>query len=503
MLDPDMRNTIYQMHEHGISFREIARLFQISRNTVRKVIRQGQNTPRDPRRDRIHVDPELLQRLYRECEGWAQRIHERLTEEEHIAIGYSTLTRLLREQGYGQQANPRCDQVPDEPGLEMQHDTSPYRIPVGGKLRKLIASVLYLRYAKRRYLMFYSVFNRFKMKSFFHEALRFWGYAAGRCIIDNTNLARLRGSGAKAVIVPEMQAFGRQYGFEFICHEIGHANRKAGEERSFWTVETNFLPGRTFESLEDLNRQAFQWATERMDHRPQGKTRLIPLKAFEHEVTFLTPVSPHLSAPYQTHPRGIDQYGYVTFQANYYWVPGEGRGQVKVLEEADRLRIFQNHECLVEYALPPDGVKQQRFVPPGAPTPKYQPKNRHQRSDREAQQLRAMGEDVVAYLDFIQQAPGIQRHQYTRGLLELSSKLKQDVFCKALARALRYRITKLETVRRIAWWCLHELDQPLPAVEVDEQYRDRAAFREGCFTDLPDLSRYELAPEPPKESESK
>ena len=48
-------------------------------------------------------------------------------------------------------------------------------------------------------------------------------------------------------------------------------------------METNFLPGRSFESLEDLNQQALEWATVRMEHRPQGKTRLIPAKAFEHE----------------------------------------------------------------------------------------------------------------------------------------------------------------------------------------------------------------------------
>src|SRR5215831_665809 len=46
-----------------------------------------------------------------------------------------------------------------------------------------------------------------------------------------------------AVMVPEMEAFAKQYGFRFVCHEKNHPNRKAGEERSFWTVETNFLPG--------------------------------------------------------------------------------------------------------------------------------------------------------------------------------------------------------------------------------------------------------------------
>ena len=42
------------------------------------------------------------------------------------------------------------------------------------------------------------------MKCFLHEALIFWNYAADVCIIDNTNLARLYGTGSNAVIVPEM-----------------------------------------------------------------------------------------------------------------------------------------------------------------------------------------------------------------------------------------------------------------------------------------------------------
>jgi len=41
--------------------------------------------------------------------------------------------------------------------------------------------------------------------------------------------------------------------------------------------------GRTFQNLEDLNRQALEWSTVRMEQRPQGKAGLIPAQAFEHE----------------------------------------------------------------------------------------------------------------------------------------------------------------------------------------------------------------------------
>src|SRR2546429_10004362 len=68
-----------------------------------------------------------------------------------------------------------CDRVPDEPGAEMQHDTSTYRIRPGDRLTLVIASLLYLRYSKRRYFQFFRKFNRFRIKCFLHTALIFLG----------------------------------------------------------------------------------------------------------------------------------------------------------------------------------------------------------------------------------------------------------------------------------------------------------------------------------------
>jgi hypothetical protein len=339
------------------------------------------------------------------------------------------------------------------------------------------------------------------MKCFLHEALMYWGYSAHRCIIDNTNLARLRGAGSRAVIVPEMNAFSRRYGFQFACHAIGHANRKAGNERSFWTVETNFLPGRTFDSLEDLNAQARQWATERMEHRPQTKTRLIPAKLFEHERGYLNQLPPHLPAPYQEHRRGTDQYGYVAFGANYYWVPGSRRDDVKVLQYADHLRIFLRHTCLGEYPLPPDGVRGQHYSPPGQPQPRHQPKNRHRHARHEEQRLRAMGGEVAAYLDYALKACGVQRHRFTRELFAFSRKVTRHVFVKTAQRALHYRIVDLATVRRIAWLCMGQEEGVLPQADVDEDFRQRPAYQEGCLTDQPDLSVYDQLLEEEEEDE--
>jgi transposase len=499
MIAADKRKAIFLLHQDGMSAREIARRLHIDRSTVAVVIAQEGQMPGPVRAPKHQIDPELLLRLYQQCDGWVQRMHEKLTEEEGIQVKYSTLTGMLRRLGISKSSDTRCSQVPDEPGAEMQHDTTVYHLKFGEQPVKVVATVLYLRYSKRRYLRFYRSFDRFKMKCFLHEALMYWGYAPRQCIIDNTNLARLYGTGANAVIVPEMAAFARQYGFEFRCHEKGHSDRKAGEERSFWTVETNFLPGRSFQSLEDLNEQALQWATVRMEHRAQGKAKLIPAKAFEHERRYLTPLPAHLPAPYLVDGRDTDEYGYVAFEANYYWVPGTKREAVKILQYSDRVKIYLGRECLAEYPLPADGVRNQKFYPPGLPAPPHQPHYRKHPTEQEEKRLRGLGPEVSAYLDWVLKIKGLQRHAFLRRLLALSQKVSTELFIQSIQRAARYRITTLETIERITVLYFKEATAEVPLPEVDESFRERQAYLEGSLTEQPDLSIYQDPPQPQHE----
>jgi transposase len=491
MIGPEKRKAIFLLHQEGMALREIVRKLGVHRDTVRGIIEQKGEMPDRVRKDKVVVDEELLRRLYKDCDGYAQRVHEKLVEEEGVAITYPTLTRRLRELEISKPPKSRCDEAPDEPGKEMQHDTTNYLVKFALGWVRVIASLLYLRFSKRRYLKFYRVFNRFKMKCFLHEALMFWGYSASQCIIDNTNLARLRGIGKNAVMVPEMAAFARQYGFEFICHEKNHPNRKAGEEKGLHTVETNFLPGRNFKDLEDMNAQAFEWSTVRMHTRPQGKTKVIPAEAFEYERAYLHKLPSHLPAPYLVHERGTDQYGYIPLHGNYYWVPGTKRDDVKVFEYGNRMEIYLRRERLAAYDLPPDGVKNRKFSPEGYPKPRYSPHNRRRPTEEEEKRLRAMGEAVGRFLDFALKPKGIQRHRFVRELFALSKQTTSQVFLKALERALRYRITDMETVRRIAVLYVAQGEESVPCVEIDENFLEREEYLEGRLTEAPDLAVYD------------
>lgn len=491
MIDPDKRQAIYLLHKEGMGVRDIARRLNVDKNTARLIIAQRGAIPESTRKDKIEIDPELLARLFGECQGWVQRIHEKLTEEQGLEMGYSTLTRQIRALGLGTQKKSRCDQVPDTPGAEMQHDTSPYPLDIGAKRVPVVGSVVYWRYSKIRYLKFYRRFNRFTMKCFLHEALSFWGYAAPICIIDNTNLARLRGTGKNAVMVAEMARFAKQYGFEFICHEIKHSNRKAGNERSFFTVETNFFAGRTFASLADLNRQALEWATVRLLNRPVSKTGLIPAKAFEYEQGFLVKVPPFVPAPYLAHQRATDQYGYVSFDGNFYWVPGSTREDVTVLQYSACLKLYAHRKLLGEYALAGADVKNHKFTPDGKPPPRHQPKNRKKPTTEEERRLRALDPVVDAYLTMTIKPMGTKKHRFIRHLYRLSQKLAAPLFINTLRRALQYRISDGETLERIAVLLMHEGQYELPSVSVDDELHQREAYLEGRFSEDVDLSLYE------------
>ena len=105
-----------------------------------------------------------------------------------------------------------------------------------------------------------------------------------------------------------------------------------------------------------------------------------------------------------------------------------------------------------------------------------------------------MGAEAAAYVDYAIQTAGIQRHRFLRELFALSRRVTPAVFVVTLARALRYRVTQMETLQRIAWFCMSQGNEYLPDVDVDESFRERPAYQEGCLTDEPDLSIYDEAP---------
>ena len=494
MISENLRETIRTLSSTGTAKKEIARLMSIDIKTVRSILNSKTGVPKE-RSDKRDISDELLETLYTSCRGYAHRMQEVFEEEYNIKIGYSTLTRLIREKDMRKKKKHRSSHYEDVPGEEMQHDTSPYILEIGGVKRKVIGSSLYIRYSKMRYIRFYPVFNRFTMKCFLFEALMHFGYSASVCIIDNTNLAIAAGTGDNAIFNREMTEFANQFGFRWKAHWVKHSDRKAGVERSFYTLETSFFPGRSFSSFEDLNLKAIEWAAVRYAERPQSKTKLIPLQLFEYEKPFMIKINEYLQPPYRCHHRLIDAYGYVSFNGNYYWIPegAEKKGrQFKVLQYEEKVEIYQKREKLIEYHLPGYNIKNKRFFPNGVKI-KTKPNNRKKGSTEEERALRTLEPICCTYLDFIHSAEcrNRQKPKLIRDLYSLSKRLGGNVLSETLEQALKFKVDSLHSLERIAQNLLQKNLFCEDNTPVSSDYQDREEYRAGRFSSEADLKRFQ------------
>ena len=191
---------------------------------------------------------------------------------EKLEASYSALTWFCREHGIGVVEQEPTRRIVTAPGEEMQHDTSPYTIELGGKKVKRQCASLIFGYSRMAYVQFYPNFDRFCCKIFLTDAFRYLGGSCRRCVIDNTSVILACGAGQLAQVAPEIEAFEKRFGFRFMAHEIMDCDRKGKVERPFDFVEGNFLVGRTFKDDIDLNRQALVNAL--MMSRPPTRSSL-------------------------------------------------------------------------------------------------------------------------------------------------------------------------------------------------------------------------------------
>ena len=350
MLDESIRTAILQLHERGHGLRAIARALRVSRAAVRTVLRRGTaEVPRLTRPERAQAHEAEIRELYRSCRGNLVRVHEELTARG-AAVSYQALTAFCRRHGIGSAPPKPAGQYHFAPGEEMQHDTSPHRALLGGVSRPVQTASLVLCYSRMLFFQLYPAFNRFTCKVFLTDAVVYFGGAAGRCVIDNTHVVVLRGTGKAMVPVPEMAAFGERYGFGFVAHEVGHANRSARVERPFAFIEHNFLAGRAFRDFAHLNHEALAWC-DRVNSTRKRHLHASPRELFAAEQPQLRPLPLWVPPVYALHHRLVDLEGYVHVGGHIYSVPYPLVGRrVEVRETKDQVQVFEGPRQVAEHA---------------------------------------------------------------------------------------------------------------------------------------------------------
>ena len=339
MLSQAQRTAILELHAKGVSRHEISRVLQVSRPTVRKILRSNSaSVPEIQRPEKAEAYREQILELLHSCKGNLVRVHEELTFSG-AALSYQALTAFCRRQGIGQTPVVPAGRYHFEPGQEMQHDTSLHQVEVGGRKYKAQTASAVLCYSRILFFQINPTFQRFDCKVFLTEAVRYMNGAPQRVMIDNTHVVVLRGTGREMVPVPEMEAFADRLGFRFVAHERGDANRSARVERPFSFIENNFLAGRAFTSWEELNRQARQWC-DKVNSTYKKHLRAVPRELFAVERPHLKPLPAWIPEVYRLHQRTVDVEGYVSVNSIRYSVPVPWIGRrVEVRETRDKIDI--------------------------------------------------------------------------------------------------------------------------------------------------------------------
>ena len=321
MITQESQQAIMSLYQRGVQIRQISQILKISRNTVRRVIRgKGPETPlRESPFEEIFP---LIQEAFKTSKGNVVRVQEILQDQYGRSVPYSTLTRIVRRLDLREDNKThRSGTYEFGPGQEMQHDTSPHLVLLGGKKVKAQCAGLVLAYSRKLFIQYYPAFTRFEARVFLDAAFQFMGGTCPRCIIDNSSVIVAHGSGPDADMAPEMERFGHVFGVTFIPHAVDDADRKAKIERNFSYVERNFLVGRTFTDWHDLNEQAKRWCTEMANQKLKRSLGMSPEAAYLMEKPHLHPLPPYIPPVYLTLYRTVDVAGYVPVDTNRYSVP--------------------------------------------------------------------------------------------------------------------------------------------------------------------------------------
>lgn len=305
-----------------------------------------------PRRDRAEKAAPHRARIlewFDRCRGNLVRVHEELVAEG-IALSYPALTAYCRRHAIGYTPPTPVGQYDFAPGQEMQHDTSPHRAVIAGVAQRVETAALVLCYSRMLFIQMYPRFTRFACKVFLTDALEYLTGAAATCMIDNTHVVVASGTGARMVPAPEMAAFAERFGFRFHAHEKGDANRSARVERPFHFVEHNFLAGRTFTDLADLNAQARAFC-DKVNATPKRHLHASPRELFAAERAQLRPLPIFVPEVYALHHRLVDVEGYVNVHGHRYSVPYALIGrQLEIRETKDRIDAYQGPRRVASHA---------------------------------------------------------------------------------------------------------------------------------------------------------
>jgi hypothetical protein len=331
------------------------------------------------------------------------------------------------------------------PGELAQMDWSPYALRLDGSEETVVhAFSLVLCWSRYLFVRFAMHTDLQSLVRLHVEALEAVGGCPTRISYDNmTTVGRHKGPG-EVWLNPQFEEFSRHYGFAIEILPPGRPKLHGKVERPFGFLEGNFLAGRDFTSLEDLNHKVMVWL-DKANHRIHGTTRERPVDRLAVERCRLQPLPRQRSELARTMERKVQTDFSVAVGTNRYSVPPRLLGRyVTVKVYAEHLEVVVDNEVVTRHALL-EGCYQRSILP------EHEAAFRRSSPQRELLKVAFMrlGPTAESFYEGLRQSRGAGAGYHMARILKLADRYGSKAVAGALSHAARYGAYSAEAITRL------------------------------------------------------
>lgn len=159
-----------------------------------------------------------------------------------------------------------------------------------GRRIKVYFLVMVMSRSRKKYVLFSQTPFTAELAIYAHEkAFEYYGGKPKKIIYDQDAVLIHDENLGDCVLTKAFRAFVNQEHFECIFCRKADPESKGKVENAVKYVKYNFLRGRTFVSIEQLNEEGVCWLLRTGNGLPHCGTKQVPDEVFEEEKTYLTP----------------------------------------------------------------------------------------------------------------------------------------------------------------------------------------------------------------------
>ncbi len=326
MKDVDEWITVKQLHKKGVSIRGIAKELQVSRNTVRKLLRSSTrpNYTRESYKTKIDEYKEQIKIWYLDpsYSFIGTRIHEELLTlgyEGSISPIYRYLATLRQEKiKISSKATVR---VETPPGDQAQFDWAHYTVLINNSPNTIYCFSLVLASSRLKVMACSLKMDGPAVYKAIEELYFQLGGITVELLIDNPKtLVTEHLEGKQPKYARDALLLATHLGVELNACMPYRARTKGKVERPFNYLEEHFIKGNSFESMTDLN-QRLKLFLNKWNHKLHSTTKRIPYEAFLEEKESLLPLPNKRLCLRQLEPRKVSLDSFVSIKSKKYSVP--------------------------------------------------------------------------------------------------------------------------------------------------------------------------------------